>query len=82
MPNLPHIFLPRAEFEQPRRKVGFGRPPVRDYREHGPALQRQLNDVLQTFQTAQRPAGVDPNLILRIQLHPNAGVEETNWERC
>src|SRR5229473_282751 len=82
MPNLPHIFLPRAEYEQPRRKVGFGHLPPRNYADHGPALQRQLNGVLQTFQAAQPPLGINPDLILRVQLHPSAVVDEENWERC
>jgi hypothetical protein len=82
MPNLPHIFLPRAEFEQPRRKVGFGHLPARNYAEHGPALQRQVDDVLQTFQALQPPEGINPDLILRVQLHPSAVVDEENWERC
>ena len=82
MPNLPHIIFPRVESEPPRRRGGFGRPPNRDYSQHGPALQQQLDSVVQSFQSRRLPQGVNPNLILRIQLHPNAIVEEGSWERC
>ena len=82
MADLPHIILPRVEFEEPRRRSGFGRPPVRDYREHGPALRQQVNEVVQAFQARRPPDGINPALILRIQIHPGAVVEEEAWERC
>jgi subtilisin family serine protease len=80
MPNLPHIILPRAEGEPPRRKHGFGRTPPRDFHQHGPELQRQLDEVLHTFQAARSPEGINPNLILKVQLNHDAVVEEKNWE--
>lgn len=82
MPNLPHILLPRAEAELPRRRHGFGRTPARDFRQHGPELQQQLDEVLQTFQAVRPPEGVDPNLILKVQLNLGAVVEERTWEAC
>lgn len=82
MPNLPHIILPRVDFEEARRRGSSGRPPRRDYREHGPALQRQLDDVVQVFQAGPVPEEISPSLILRIQLHPGAVVDEPTWERC
>ena len=82
MPNLPNIFLPRIEAENPRRRRGFPPPPPRNYREHGPALRREIDQVLQTFQARRPPEGIDPSLILRVRLHPNAAIEEEIWERC
>src|SRR5712671_2245749 len=82
MPNLPHILVARAEFEQPRRKSGFGRPPARNYAEHGPILQTQLEDVVRAFEATPSFDGLDPSLILRVRLHPNTAVDEENWERC
>lgn len=49
MPDLPHLILPRAEYEQPRRKTGFGRPPGKNFRTHGRRLERELNQVFATF---------------------------------
>ncbi|MFZ0520971.1 MAG: S8 family peptidase [Candidatus Acidiferrales bacterium] len=49
---------------------------------HGPALEQELDDVVQVFQAVAPPAEVRPSLILRVQLHPGAVVDEITWERC
>jgi len=82
MPNLQHLILPRANYDLARRKTGFGRPPARTYTEHGRALNTQVENVLGQFRTRTRPTGIDPSLVLRVQLHPQAGVDEDTWERC
>src|SRR5579862_4457137 len=82
MADLPHIILPRAEAELPRRRHGYGRVPQRDYRQHGAELQQQVDEVLQTFQALRPPGGLNPNLILRVQLNHEAIVEERTWEQC
>src|SRR3990172_6744763 len=82
MPNLPHLLLPRAEWQLPRKRTGFGRPPVKDYRHHGPLLGTQLENVLQQFRIRRPPAGINPDLILRVQLDPRSAVSEEDWERC
>lgn len=82
MPTLPHLILPRVEYELARRKTGFGRPPVREYRTHGRRLRNQLDTVLHRFRTARLPRGINPELILRVQLNQEAGVDEEMWERC
>ena len=81
MPGLPHLILPRAEYNLPRRKAGYGRAPAREHRPHGRALSQQVDGVIAEFQQRRRPEGIDPNLILRVQLHPAAGVDEETWER-
>lgn len=81
MPNLPHLILPRAEFNLPRKKTGFGRAPERKHDSHGQFLENELEDVLSHFRTRQRPAGIDPSLILRVKLHPQAVIDEEIWER-
>ncbi len=81
MPSLPHLILPRAEFNLPRKKTGFGRPPEREHGSHGQALGEELDEVLAGFRSRRRPAGIDPSLILRVQLNPQAGVDEDAWER-
>ena len=82
MPNLPHIVLPRADVEPPRRKHGFGFTPARDFRQHGTELGQQIEQALQTFQARRPPEGLDPSLILKIRLNRDAGVEEATWEAC
>lgn len=82
MPNLPHLILPRAEFNLPRKKTGFGKPPEREHGSHGQALGTELDEVLAGFRSRRRPAGIDPSLILRVQLNAQAGVDEDAWERA
>jgi len=82
MPKLPHLILPRAQFDRPRKKTGFGRPPTREHHAHGQVLRSQIDTVLTDYRSRPRPSGIDPSLILRIQLNPQAGVNEEMWERC
>jgi hypothetical protein len=83
MPNFPHLLIPRADFEPARRKMAaFGRLPQRVHGDHGPVLQDQLDAVVQLFQASPQPEGINPDLILRIQLHPTATVDEEAWDRC
>ena len=82
MPTLPHLILPRVQYEAPRKKTGYGRPPDKNYKNHGRHLGSQLDVVLERFRTRQPPQGINPNLILRIQLDPKAGIDEETWERC
>ena len=81
MPNLPHLILPRAEFNLPRKKTGFGRSPARDYAAHGRVLSIQLDGAMERFHQRRRPKGIDPDLILRVKLNPQAAVQEEAWER-
>jgi len=82
MAQLAHLPLQRVEPERPRKKTGYGRPPSREYSQHGPMLQRQLDETVRRFQTRRPPTGVNPRLILRVQLNEKAGVDEEAWERC
>ncbi len=82
MPDLPHLILPRVELEKPRKKTGYGRPPGKDYIVHGRRLKSQLNGVLRLFRARRPLQGINPNLILRIQLDESSMVDEETWERC
>lgn len=82
MPDLPHLILPRAELSLPRKKTGFGSTPKKAYLFHGTTLSGQLDQVLSDFRGRQRPAGINPSLILRVELNEQAGVDEASWERC
>jgi hypothetical protein len=37
---------------------------------------------MQEFRSRRPPAGINPDLILRIKLNKSSGVDEENWERC
>jgi len=83
MPNLQHLILPQADYDLPRKKKkGFGAPPDQQYGAHGRALTNQIDRLLNRFQTRQRPAGIDPNLVLRVQLDSKSTIDEETWERC
>jgi hypothetical protein len=82
MPDLPHLPLQRIEQEMPRRKTGFGSAPGRAYSTHGRKLSQQLDGVIQDFRSRRPPAGVNPNLILRINLNEKSAIDEETWERC
>ncbi|MBN1255046.1 MAG: S8 family peptidase [Deltaproteobacteria bacterium] len=81
MPGLPHLILPRVVIEPARKKTGFGQSPARDYRTHGPHLRSQLDGVLTQFRNKRPLHGINPNLILRVQLNPKSAIDEETWER-
>jgi hypothetical protein len=81
MPELPHLLLRRVEYEGPRRKrPGFGRPPARDFQEHGGLLAQQIEGTLGEIHQHLPPAGINPSLILRIKLANN--IDEESWRRA
>lgn len=83
MPALPHLILPRAEYDLPRKKrKGYGYTPYREHSSHGRTLSDQLDQVLTQFQSRRRSPVIDPSLILRIQLDPKSKIPEDVWERC
>lgn len=80
MPRLPHLALQRVDLEIPRKRRQ-GRPvvPERDYQEHGAALNDQVAGLLTQFRQRTTPPGIDPTLILRIQL--DEPVKEEVWQQ-
>ncbi len=83
MPNLQHLILPRADYDLARKKKkGFGTPPNREYGAHGRALTGQIDRLLNRFQTRQKLVGIDPSLVLRVQLDSGSTIDEETWERC
>ena len=82
MPDLPHLNLPQADYDLPRKKTGSGRSPQREHHAHGRKLGNELDDVLDRFRRRRRLAGIDPSLILRVQLDAHVGVDEDAWERA
>ena len=82
MAQLEHLSLQRVELERPRKKIGYGCPPSREYNQHGPRLKEQLDETVRRFQACRPPTEVNPRLILRVQLNEKAGVDEEAWERC
>jgi subtilisin family serine protease len=75
-----HLTLKRVEGELERRKPqGFGGNPSRDPKTHGPAIESQIGAVLAAHNATPAIEGIDPSLILRIEL---AGfVNEEEWSR-
>ncbi|NLR73494.1 S8 family peptidase [Novosphingobium sp. ERN07] len=75
-----HLPLKRLEGELTRRKPpGFGGNPQRNRGEHGPKLAQEVEAVLEEFKAAPSIEGVDPSLILRIEV---AGfVDEGEWAK-
>jgi len=57
-----------VEYQDERRKGGSPRTPQRAYNEHGQALHQQLDAAVATFKQQHPPAGINPELILRIKL--------------
>jgi len=79
----PHLFLPRAEVEL-ERKLGrsFGIPP-KPFSEHGSRIHKQVDSVLQQFQSraSQRPSGIDSKLLLRVHLERTGAIPDDEWRK-
>lgn len=75
-----HLALKRLEGEMERRKSrSFGGNPERNRATHGPKIEEQIGQVLEEYAGAPSAEGVDPSLILRVEL---AGfVDEAEWDR-
>jgi hypothetical protein len=79
MAQYEHLPLKRLEGQLPRRKKGGGRPPERVPKEHGAAIQRELESVVTEQKKQRRIAEFDPSLILKVK---TAGpVDEDDWQR-
>ncbi len=79
-----HFELPRWQQPLPRRLRGGGRPPPReDRRAHGQELVDQANQVADHLQERQRsaPLGINPQLVFKLQLHPQGNLEEEDLQR-
>lgn len=80
MAKYEYLPLKRLEGQLERRKPsGFGGAPNRTPNQHGPKLAQEIAIVLDEHNAAPAISGVDPSLILRIEL---AGfVDEAEWGR-
>jgi hypothetical protein len=82
MAQFEHLSLQRIERELPRKKKpGFGSSPSRDYNQHGDNLKTQIDSTIQRFQAHGQPDGINPKLILRIQLDKKATIDEATLEK-
>lgn len=76
--HLPLVRLPRI---QPHRKTGaFPAPPERDRRAYGAKVRGEVSQAVAVQATAQRIAGIDPSLILRVTMTSNLAEDE--WRRA
>lgn len=80
MPELPHLPLPRLAYEMPRRRHGGGRLPERNNRSHGRVLGTELTAVLRQHQSQSLPPGINPALVLRIDV--DTLMKDEVWENC
>ena len=73
-----HLRLRRLEGELQRRKPpGFGGGPKRTPGEHGPKIESEVASVLEAQSNLPPVEGVDPSLILRIEL--SGLIDENAW---
>ncbi|MBV1690386.1 S8 family peptidase [Novosphingobium sp. G106] len=80
MAKYDYLPLKRLEGELQRRKPpGFGGGPKREPTQHGPKLSGEIATVLEEYKKMPSIEGIDPSLILRVEL---AGfVDEAEWGR-
>jgi hypothetical protein len=80
----PHLFLPRVEIEPERkRKPGFILVPPKPFVGHGQQIDTQVSSILQQFESRapERPAGIDPRLLLKVRLEKAGAIPEDEWLR-
>lgn len=77
-----HLQLTRVGTQAPRRKrPGGGKLPSRVPGEHGLQLGSAVQGVLAARAARTRPAGIDPELVLRVHLAPGSHVSADEWMR-
>lgn len=79
-----HFELPKWEQPRPRRVHGGGSPPHREDRNsHGAGLVEQADRVAEHLQERQQnsPAGINPQLVFKLQLHPSGRLEEDQLQQ-
>jgi hypothetical protein len=80
MPELPHLILPRAEFEIERRKrPGFGRSPNKDVTEQTERIRIAVDEALAVHKRLSARI-TDPALIVRIRT--SGVVPDKEWEHA
>lgn len=80
MAKYAHLALKRLEGELERRKPnGFGGGPKRTPSQHGPKIAHEIDIVLEDHKAAPTIEGVDPSLILRLEI--SGFVDEEVWKR-
>lgn len=80
MSQLPHLKLRKIDYEALRKKrPGFGGSDI-DFRMHAPKLQTQVQNVLTGYKTKKLPRGINPSLILKINL--TNYVDESEWKKA
>jgi subtilisin family serine protease len=62
-----------------RKPQGFGGNPKRDRETHGPKIGHQIGAILEAHNAIPSIEGVDPSLILRVEL--GGFIDEAEWER-
>lgn len=77
-----HLQLTRVGNQAPRRKrPGGGRLPDVKPSVRGPELTAAVQGVLASRASRYRPSGIDPQLVLRVQLAQGSYVDVQEWQR-
>jgi hypothetical protein len=79
MAEYDHLPLKRLEGVLERRTHGFGRAPVRDAKQHGARVQKDIEDTVSAFTALPAVQGIDPSLILKVSVIAN--IDEDEWRR-
>ena len=80
MPSYDHLPLLRYVRDEPRRKKrGFSSPVLRNPGTHGAKLRKELDSVISTTAAAPRIEGLDPSLILKVEL--TGAIDEEAWRK-
>lgn len=80
MPAYDHLPLLRYTRDEPRRKKpGFSTAIARNPGSHGAKLRKELDDVIAAAAAAPRVEGLDPSLILKVEL--TGAIDEDAWRR-
>jgi hypothetical protein len=74
-----HLPLKRLEGVLERRTHGFGLAPVRDAKQHGARVQKEIEDIVSAFHTLPAIEGIDPSLILKVSVVGN--IDEDEWRK-
>jgi subtilisin family serine protease len=74
-----HLPLKRLEGVLERRMHGFGLAPFRDAKQHGARVQKEIENIVSSFNALPAIDGIDPSLILKVSIAGN--IDEDEWRK-
>lgn len=80
--DLEHLILPRVQESLPRRLHGGGRSVERPNKSrHGRQLGNEAEEIVEAATERELPGGLRPELIFKVELHPNAQLDDETIDR-